>query len=133
MLEIDIAIAIETASGSPSGIATIRMTTDVMQIWPIFNRVSFSKIACSVIRHFIRRKATYDKKIGNTIPEIFNVELVDQMPTVQKLSEYKFEPKDEATKTGDKLKVPYSGPKIRALKRRDSRMKVIKDDGGSDS
>jgi len=64
-LLIDIAIAIETATGRPSGIDTIKITTPIMAILLIFNKVSFSnklrsslkqmrknkKIACVIILH----------------------------------------------------------------------------------
>jgi hypothetical protein len=42
---IERAIAIEIASGKPSGIETIRITTAMIAIFPKFKSVSFEKIS----------------------------------------------------------------------------------------
>ena len=44
---MDKAMAIDTASGKPSGMATMRITTAVMKHFPTARRVSFEKKSCS--------------------------------------------------------------------------------------
>jgi len=55
---IDMAMAIDTARGSPSGIATIRSTTPEIAILPISRRVWFSNIFYSEKRHLMSKKIT---------------------------------------------------------------------------
>lgn len=50
MLLIDIAIAIDTASGSPSGIDTIKMTTAIIPILAHLNKVAFDRKVRSSFR-----------------------------------------------------------------------------------
>ena len=53
---MDIAIARETASGRPSGIETIKMTTPMIAILPHLNRVSLEKRSSSSLKMMMKKR-----------------------------------------------------------------------------